>query len=175
MAVAILSAVAIGGFSVMNKGVGIASLVLERTEVRSQVSAQMELLSYVRDQYSLAVAAGTPTTVYPASLWETIRTSRTPSTNPNTTAPTNCTPTAGSAPFFIEKDTATGQYKISSWVSNATTTTPTPGRGLWIEAVASPASVSVSYVDFYVKACWDSVAGDNQQVISSTARLYDNR
>ena len=175
LSVVILSTVTLGGFSIMNKGLAISYGVLERTETRSVVSQQIELVGYIRDQYALAAATGSGAGVYPATLWTDIRDNRDSDLAASvTSSPVNCLPTTGSKPFFIERNTGDTAYQLTTYNPlNTPTTIPAPGKGLWIEAVPSPASVAVGYIDLYVKACWDSVTGTQKETISSTVRLYD--
>lgn len=173
IAIAILSAVTLGGFSIMNKGLGISYGVLERTETRAQVSQQLELLSYIRDQYAQSIASGNGAANYPATLWTDIRNNRgSDPTAANSTAPDACTPSTLAKGFFIEQNPDT-TYKLTTYTPSNPATIPTPGNGLWIEAVPSPSGVSITYIDFYVKACWDAVVGGQKETISSTVRLYD--
>lgn len=173
LAIVILSAATLAGFSVMNKGVAISYGVLERTETRSRVSQQLELLTYIRDQYAQSIAGGSGAANYPATLWTDIRNNRASDpTSANSTAPSTCTPSALARPFFIEQNPDT-TYKLTNYTPSTPATTPTPGTGMWIEAVPSPGATAVGYIDFYIKSCWDSVAGGSNETISSTVRLYD--
>ena len=175
LAVVILSAVTLGGFSIMNKGLGISYGVLERTETRAQVSQQLELLTYIRDQYAQSIASGAGGSSYPATLWIDIRNNR--ASDPvaaNSAAPNVCTPSTPSKAFFIEPNTAPSTtYKLTNYTVSVPQTIPLPGNGLWIEAVPSPGATTVGYIDFYVKACWNAIVGGQNETISSTMRLYD--
>lgn len=171
LAVVILSVVTLGGLAVMNKGVATAYAVLERTETRYRVSQQIELLTYIRDRYADSVATNTGVNAYPAALWTQIRSTKAGgSTAANSTAPTVCAPNANS--FYVEQNPDT-TYKITNYGVSNPQTTPVAGNGLWVEAVASPGAVEVSYIDFYVKACWEAVVGGQDEMITSTMRLYD--
>lgn len=173
LAVVILSAVTLGGFSIMNKGLGVSYGVLERTETRAQVSQQLELLTYIRDQYAQSIASGSGASAYPATLWTDIRNNRASNlAAANSTAPTSCTPSTIAQAFYITQNPDT-TYKLTTYVPSTPATIPTPGNGLWIEAVPSPGTVTIGYIDFYVKACWDAVVGGQKETISSTVRLYD--
>ncbi|MBC7746825.1 hypothetical protein H7Y40_02500 [Pedobacter sp.] len=178
LSVVVLSAVTLGGFSIMNKGIGVSYGVLERTETRAVVGQQLELLTYLRDQYAQAAASGSGEGLYPATLWTDIRNNRTSADTANATAPNSCVPSTDS--FFIEQNTAPSTtYKLTNYTARTPLTTPKAGTGsndggLWIEAVVSKdTETTISYIDFYVKACWDSTVGGEKETISSTVRLYD--
>ena len=59
-AIAVFSAVAVGGLGIMNKGIAISIQSLQLTLVRQEMSNQAELLRYVHDGYvaSLSTSEG---------------------------------------------------------------------------------------------------------------------
>ena len=176
LAMALLGLVSVGVFSVMHRGVGEAQNSLERSQVRSLITQQTELVNYLRDQYVTAIANGASTTVYPASLWGQIKTRATANQSATISEFDDCGDVMANS-FYINKN-ASNQYEIVSFTS-ANLNPPTfarPGAGLWIEPVASPNSTNPAYqkyVDLYVKACWAPISGNVEQTMSTVVRLYD--
>lgn len=169
LAIAVLSTAAVGVFAIMNRSTAYAYGVLERTETRARVSQQLELTAYFRDRYVDTSLKGLPTDTYPANVWADIKL-RAASTAPNSTDPASCQPNPNS--FYIAEN-PDGTYQVASYSVVVPQTTPRAGSGLWVEAARSPAGVSVAYVDVYVKSCWQSIGGNQQETISSVVRLYD--
>ena len=175
LAIAVLSVVTIGTFSLMNKGISESQNALERTQVRTYMNAQTELLTYLRDQHAAAVAAGTSTTVYPVNLWTDIATRAAANVSTAPSAYDNCSTVMANS--FSLSPTATSTYAVNSFTAAnlATATLATPGSGLWIEPKASPVSLNPAYqkyIDFYVKACWTPISSSTKQNMSSVVRLY---
>lgn len=173
LATVILSMVVVGSFSILNKGTATAYSILERTETRSRISQQLEVVQYFRDQYIESKANNVPTNVYPASVWTEIL-AKADSTNRaivNNSDPSSCVP---SNAFYMNQN-SDGTYSLANyagpWVAERT---PRPGDGLWIEATSANSSVSVRYIDVYTKSCW-LAADTGTSTLSSTLRLYDDR
>ena len=173
LAFTLLALVSVGVFSLMHRGVGETQNALERSQVRMSINQQTELANYLRDQYAVAVANGSSTTVYPASLWGAVKTRAAANKSTSPSASDNCSSVMANS-FSIIYDTATSAYAIQSFTAaNLTTATfARPGAGLWIEPVASNGA-AVPYVDLYVKACWSPASGAVKQSMSTVVRLYD--
>lgn len=167
LATVVLSVVVVGAFSLMNKGIATSYGVLERTEVRSHLTRQIELVTYFRDRYAQTIREGAPTTEYPASVWSAIIAKS--SAAASSTDPNQCVANDG---FYLANDGAGTEYSVRDYTHVTPSGIPAAGSGVWLEATRSDASVAVPYVDVYVKACWDAVEGGGG-TMSSTVRLYD--
>lgn len=181
LSITILAIVTVAAFSVLQRGVGEAQNSLERSQVRTNMAEQMELINYFRDQYSAAQASGGSTAGYPANIWNGVAGSIRQRAIANRTQPVTpvdkCTSVMPNS-FSLSKVTPSdpnSPYQIVNFTSAnlATTTFARPGAGMWIEPVASPLTTSVPYIDFYLRACWDPAVGVSQQIISSVMRVYD--
>lgn len=176
IATAILGAAVVAGLGIMNFGFGVILNSIERTQVQASVNSQLSFIQYARDAYVRAERQGTQ----PGGpkVWSDIVTAA----NTTTTYSTNvCNASggpdtnAGKKPFYIEirDDASTPPQKITEYVPMTTfpaaSAVPTAGNGLWVEAVR-PAGTN--YIDFYVKACWQPVAGSTNQESRSAMRLY---
>lgn len=175
LAFAILSLVTVSAFAVMNRGVGEAQNSLERSQVRTYANQQIELATYLRDQYTQALANGGNVAAYPANLWGAIKVRAAAATA--VTAVNQCSSVMGNS-FYLTRNATTNVIELNSFTS-ANLVTPTiarPGSGMWIEPVASTPTGHIAYqkyIDLYVKSCWDPAAGSVKQTLSTVVRLYD--
>lgn len=177
MAFSILALVAVSAFAVMNRGVGEAQNALERSQVRSFATQQVELLTYLRDQYTLALASGGSTATYPANLWVQIQTRGISNRSTAPTAVSECSNVMSNS-FYLSRNSATNVIELTPFTATnlSTPTLARPGAGMWIEPIASTSTGHLAYqkyVDLYIKACWDPAAGDTKQNLSTVVRLYD--
>ena len=182
LSITILAIVTVAAFAVLQRGVGEAQNSLERSQVRTSIAQQMELINYLRDQFSSAQAAGGSTSGYPANLWSGTPTSIRQRAIANRGQPLstvdNCSGAMANS-FSISRVTPAdpnSPYQIVNFNPStdlATTTFARPGTGMWIEPVASPVSAAVPYIDFYMRACWNPAVGVSKQTISSVMRVYD--
>jgi len=164
MSLVVLSMVIVGAVTLMNRGLQSAQIALEHSQARQEVNSQIELLRYLRDQYSVNSAGADGVT------WRNVITS-------SNTAATNydgCTVTAaktGTA-FYLER--VSGVVQRTNFNPALTPTTyATAGRGLWVETTQST-GVTPAYVDIVVRACWTGAgsSGGQQQTVTAV-RLYD--
>lgn len=162
MAIVILSVVIVGAMTMMSRGLAAAQIAVEHSQVRMSVNGQVEMLRYARDSY-----LNNPTD--PSSLqWAAIITgSNTTATNYNDT----CTVTGGKSAFYMTKNAS--QVTRTNYTPATPATVATPGTGLWIEAILSPAGIRPAFVDFVVRACWQGSGGAGGQRTVTAVRLYD--
>jgi prepilin-type N-terminal cleavage/methylation domain-containing protein len=162
LALAIVSAVAVGAVALMTRAMNTALGAMERSQVRSGLVEQAELLQYIRDSYARADNKNQ----YPASLWTAIKAK-------NVSSPQSepCNP--GPRPFFINNDNLSAVSLANYEFSGQPATYAKPGEGIWVEAQFVESS-SVNYVDFYIKACWSPVGSGAQQQAATVVRLYDS-
>ena len=173
LSMALLGLVSVGVFSVMQRGVGLAQNALERSQTRTEISAQAEMLNYLRDQYATAVAKGSSTTIYPMNVWASIKTRALANRN---TAPTSVSDCSTTAPTIMANsfviDISSGTIALTPF----TTASYAPGNTIWVEPVGSPASANPAfqnYIDLYIKTCYASSFGGAPQLMSTVVRLYD--
>src|SRR5688572_22723676 len=57
MSLVVLSMVIVGAVTLMNRGLQSAQIALEHSQARQEVNRQLELLRYLRDQYSINAAS----------------------------------------------------------------------------------------------------------------------
>jgi prepilin-type N-terminal cleavage/methylation domain-containing protein len=182
LSITILAIVTVAAFSVLQRGVGEAQNSLERSQVRTSIAQQMELINYFRDQYSAAQSAGGSMAGYPVTIWSgaagSIRQRAIANRTQSLSAVDKCDGAMVNS-FSLSKVTPSdpnSPYQIVNFnaaTDLATTTFARPGSGMWIEPVASPVTAAVPYIDFYLRACWDPAVGVSKQTISSVMRIYD--
>ncbi len=168
IAITILGAAAVAGLGIMNFGFGAILNSIERTQVQASINSQLSLLQYARDAY---VQAGRPATPAEggAKIWQDIMLNMTTANYSKDVCKSDASPNTntGRKPFYI-KENGTDQVPLTTFP--AANGVPTLGNGLWVEAVRP--SASTNYIDFYVKACWQPVAGSTNQESRSVMRLY---
>jgi len=167
-AITVFSLVAVGAISIMNSGVATGQRALEISLVREQMDAQAETLRYIHDSY----VAAYPNSVsgQPSGDWPKII------ANQITQASTfgNCTPP--SKAFVINPATVKVEARttITSNVQTYSQLRLAPvfsSEGLWVEAVKSDSSNK--YVDFHIRACWDSLGLSTPMTLGTIVRLYE--
>lgn len=167
MAVAILSIVIVGAITLMARGLTAVQSATEHTQVRLSISAQTELLRYLRDGYLQS-----PTGVA-GQTWTALFTG-TPAyadTIPAGYGGT-CGVTTGKSPFYLTQ--SNGSVVVTAFnASNQPAAAAQPGAGLWIEATRSGSGVSPAYVDFQLRGCWSGIGGSAVQQTVTAVRLYD--
>ncbi|MDX2776299.1 hypothetical protein PV379_02940 [Streptomyces caniscabiei] len=187
-AVTVFAMVAVGAMAIMNQGTGTAQRAVEITQVRQQIDAQAEALRFIHQSYVAQFQRGAVPTGK-AALWATImQNEKEVASNfgiqngacpvlrdvQNVFAlnarkvemaglrPTNDAPQGGSVPPFAQVI-----YRDDSTVESV--------YGLWIEAVRGNADKGPDYVDFHIRACWDSPGSDVPVTLGTIVRLYEPR
>lgn len=165
MAIMVLSIIIVGSISLMARGLQIAQNALEHSETRQGVNSQLDMLRFLRDQYS------TNATSADAATWKSIITS---SNGAQTDYSSGCNVTTaknGTA-FYLDKSSGSVQ-KVAFDATQLPATFATPGKGMWVEAAPSAAGMSPAYVDFVVRACWSPLGSGPMQQTVTAERLYD--
>lgn len=189
-AVTVFAMVAVGAMSIMNQGTGTAQRSLEITQVRQQIDAQAEALRFVHQSYVAQFQRGAAPTGK-AALWtEIMQNEKEIASNfgvqdgqcplaeegegiPNAFAlnarkiemapqPQGGLPNGGSLPPFAQV-----VYRDDSSAEAV--------YGLWIEAVRGESTEGPDYVDFHIRACWDSPGSDVPVTLGTIVRLYEPR
>ena len=195
-AMAIFSLVAVGGLSIMNKGVATAQRALEITQVKGQIDAQAETLRFLNSSYISAFSSGATNVLNtPAKEWSDMITYIDSSSHLSATSfgdGKSCqsyltTATTHKSIFifdtqnakFIRKNiipfnlaTSSAQIKYSGAVVSST-------EGLWIEAIrqkntfAPATQKNADYIDFHIQACWDAPGSTVPVTLATVVRLYE--
>lgn len=191
-AITIFSLVAVGGLAIMNQGTATSQRALEITLVRQEIDAQAETLRFLNSSYVSAYQSGVSlSSATPAGQWQLMQTS------------IIATGAVTASPFGAGVDCQTapqGSFILNA--RNATFIPPTDGKlglaqtfaqvrydesgqitmaeGIWIEAVR-PATIlgnnqaNAGYIDFNIRACWDSPGQSVPVTIGTIVRLYEPR
>ncbi len=191
-AVAVFAMVAVGSLSIMNQGTATAQRALEITLVRQQIDAQAEAIRYIHQSYVAGFQkGGTPTGT--AAEWIKMTQDRAedsasdfgqidtngrcpaqvPGQNPfiinarqakvSTTKPTMSPPANGSLPPFSQVAYNDDGVSIKA------------AYGMWVEAVPSKDTSIPGFVDFHIRACWDSPGSSAPVTLGTIVRLYEPR
>lgn len=164
MAIVVMSLVVVGAITMMTRGLQAGQIALEHSEVRLEINSQIELLRYLRNQYSVNSAG------YDAGVWRSIIT--TSNNNPSTFTETcTVTPAKAGTDFYLDK--SSGQLVKKAYDSgNIPSTYAKAGQGVWVEATPS-SGINPAFVDFVIHACWDGPGGMGRQSAITAVRLYD--
>lgn len=184
-AVSVFSMVIVGSLAIMNQGTAASQRSLDITLVRQQVDAQAETLRFMHDSYvnlyqpSLTFNTTDPTTS-PAEEWYEMRTDirAVAATQTSDFSVGDTCPSTHPTGSFILDPRNVIYYKAATSLQVAPTFAQTSygpndtfiaGQGIWIEALQS----SSGYVDFHIRACWDSQGLNVPMTIGTIVRLYD--
>lgn len=193
-AVTVFAMVAVGSMAIMNQGTAAAQRALEITLVRQQMDSEAQAIRYIHQAYVATYQKnGTPATGV-AAEWAKM-TNKTTGKGAdgasefgvtNATSCPNSIP--GEKPFVVNARTATiwsgvpamsapsgGSlppyaqiiYNDDSSVANA--------YGIWVEAVPSTTTDGPGFVDFHIRACWDSAGSSHPMTLGTIVRLYEPR
>ena len=191
-AITIFSLVAVGGLAIMNQGTATSQRALEITLVRQEVDAQAETLRFLNSSYIAAYQPGfSPLSSTPAGQWRLMQASTVTAASPfgiDSANPTVC-PTAPSGSFILNTRTATfippadgklGSAQTFSQVVYDNGNQVNAAEGIWIEAVSAPTVAgnnqsNAGYIDFNIRACWDSPGQSLPVTIGTIVRLYEPR
>jgi len=198
-AVAVFAMVAVGCLSIMNQGTATAQRSLEITLVRQQIDAQAEAIRFIHQAYvaNYHKGATAPTGIAAQWLKMTVDLGATTPSEFGKLDGAQCAPlTHIEHPFILNAHTAT------VWSQQPTTTPPEDGSlppfaqvnyydddssdgvatsinaayGIWVEAVpSSVSSQGAGYVDFHIRACWESPGARTPVTLGTIVRLYEPR
>jgi type II secretory pathway pseudopilin PulG len=190
-AVTVFALVAVGSMSIMNQGTAAAERSLEITLVRQQVDSQAEAIRYIHQAYVAAFDHNGAAPTGTAAEWIKM-TSKTTGKGADSasafgqTAGTTCpTSLPGQRPFILNARTATvagsaplmsvpsGSLPPFSQVVYNSDSSINQAYGIWIEAVPSVTSNGTGFVDFHIRACWDSPGSSRPMTLGTILRLYE--
>ena len=189
-AFAVLSLVVVGSLSIMNQGVIASQRSLETTLVREEIDAQATTIRFLHDAYVAKFSAGATYPVStPAGQWVEMTKNLTSTSASDFGATTTC-PAAPNNSFVV--DGANGKY-IKNTGANLVpasvfarvnydpgTNQVTTAEGIWVEAIRSAPSSDANkqntqFIDFHIRACWDSPGSGPPMTIGTIVRLYEPR
>lgn len=191
-AVAVFAMIAVGSLAIMNQGMLTAQRSLETTLVRQQIYAQSEAIRYIHAAYVAAYQQGGGNVSGIAAEWPKMTSlggGNHGATQASAFAAVNgqlCPEnTPGQRPFILNARTA------EVWNQTPKMTAPSGGTlppfasvnyngaaiqdayGIWIEAVPDKPANSTAYVDFHIRACWNSPGSTLPMTLGTIVRLYD--
>jgi len=202
-AVAVFGLVAVGCMSIMNKGTATAERSLEVTLVREQIDAQAATIRYIHQAYINNYQKGatiTPANSPVAYQWIAMTSKATgrgedtassfgqlATINGQPACPASAKAAGASKPFVLDPRKATilntdptlsppagGSLPPFAQVYDNGVDTP-QAYGLWVEAVPSTTAGNVGFVDFHIRACWDTVGSNVPSTLGTIVRLYEPR
>lgn len=184
-AVTIFSLVAVGSLSIMNQGSATAQRALEITMASQEIDSQAQTLRFLNSSY---IAAYQPGITYPPSTpageWSAMLAALQTQASAFGATGTDC-PSLPVGSFILDTHNAAyvnpsgGALVPANTYAQVTYTTIgghdtlTQAQGVWIEAVLSPPAVTVKYIDFHVRACWDSPGQSAPVTLGTIVRLYE--
>jgi type II secretory pathway pseudopilin PulG len=195
IAVTIFSIVAVGGISVMNQGAATAQRSLEITLVRQEIDAQAEAIRFLNAGYLNEFVDGKALQNYSnqSQSWialSEIAKSTVAISNFGISSGQKCSTIIPKNTGFVI-NTHTLSMKLLKDVGNPVHSETyakinydqtnsdeiSSVDGLWIEAVMGQenAGSKTGYVDFHIRACWDSIGQSVPMTIGTIVRLYEPR
>jgi type II secretory pathway pseudopilin PulG len=186
-AITVFAMVAVGSLSIMNQGTGSAQRSLEVTLVREQIDAQAEAIRFIHQAYVTSYQAD----VQPsgtAAEWTKMKALGKENPSAFGNLPNNqCLETAPDNAFVLnarraEVSTATVTMRplegstlppFAQVAYDDTSNAIDQAYGIWVEVVPSAASEDVKFVDFHIRACWDSPGATIPVTLGTIVRLYE--
>jgi len=197
-AVSVFSFVVVSALTIMNQGTAASQRSLEITLVRQQVDAQAETLRFMHDAYVAAyqshiVFNTTDAATSPAEEWYKMMAAKGNVITAASAFESAATcPAAPSGAFivdprnvaFVTKANALQPSTNFSQVTYQSNGVFDSAKGLWVEAVRSTLSAeqasdgaqsNAGYVDFHIRACWESAGLPVASRTGTIVRLYEPR
>ncbi|HRQ97915.1 MAG TPA: hypothetical protein PK265_01130 [Candidatus Saccharibacteria bacterium] len=196
-AVSVFSLVAVGGISIMNQGSAASQRSLEITLVRQQIDSQAETLRFLNSSYVSAYSTGaTYPAGTPAGQWQQIRDNIKSSGAKDASSfgvgSGDCPVSPPDGSFIMnthgakfvslagDKYTPATTYSQVRYIQDGSTQVIDSSEGLWVEGVLSDTDNTDSqgnagYIDFHIRACWDSPGLSVPMTLGTIVRLYEPR
>lgn len=188
-AFAVFAMVAVGSIAIMNQGVAATQHSLEITLVREQIDAQADALRYIHGAYVTDYVRGQAASKYDgvAARWVKLTGFAKSSASRFGLINGECPQQAPSGSFILNTHLA-GLYQPSQppamtprtgWTVppfagvfyKDTTNTVDHTFGIWDEAVRGSSGGS-KFIDFHIRACWDSPGSTAPTTLGTIVRLY---
>lgn len=189
-AVSVFSLVSVLGISIMNQATATSQRALQITIVRQEIDAQAEVLRFLNNSYVAAFRSGVLSYDIntPAGQWSRLNTQSstflTDSADSLKYEDTTACPAAVPARSFI-LNSKTAKLETSKYTPALTypqisydgSSNVAQAYGIWVQAIRSSGDVAGSggYVDFYIKACWESPGQSIPIKDATIVRLYEPR
>lgn len=194
-AVAVFAMVAVGSLAIMNGGIATAQRSLEITLVRQQIDAQAEAIRYIHKAYVASYQQGASAPTGLAGEWVKM-TNKATGKGANTPSEFGVTPgggvcsatTPGERPFLLNARTAVVWNTTPPMTPPAGASVPpfaqimynddssiAAAYGLWVEAIPSVGTDGPGFVDFHIRACWESPGSNVPVTLGTIVRLYEPR
>jgi len=176
-AISVFGLVVVGSVSIMNQGTAISQRALEITLVRNEIDAQAEALRFIHDSY---VSAYPNVSDGYAAEWVEIVGKSEGVTQASDLGTCLLSLSSSAKPFAINTRDASlmAVANLTSTVSTYSQvrygSTPT-AEGIWIEAVPSASQSNLGYIDFHIRACWQSIGQTMPVTLGTIVRLYEPR
>lgn len=184
LAITVFSLIVVSSLAIMNQGLYTAQRSSEISLVRSQIDSQAEALRFLNASYVNAfIGEGADYGNTPAGEWKKIVSDTNNLVNSVSdfgAIGTSC-PSPVSESFIINTKRAniyTNSINNASTFSRVvydTNDIVTSAQGIWIEAYRSAAINKSGYVDFHIRACWDSPGQATPVTLGTIVRLYEPR
>lgn len=193
-AVTVFAMVAVGSLSIMNQGTAAAQRALEITLVRQQMDGQAQAIRYIHKAYVAAYQKDglAPTGIaaeWPKMTNKTTGKGASGASEFGVTSGVSCPTTVpGEKPFLLNAHTATiwngapamnapsgGSLPPYAQVIYNDDSSINSAYGIWIEAIPSTNANGPGFVDFHIRACWDSAGSSNPMTLGTIVRLYEPR
>lgn len=187
-AVAVFAMIAVGSMMIMNQGTAIAQRSLEITQVREQMDAQAEAIRYIHQAYVSSYQEG----VVPAGAaqqWVNMKNRGVANASPfGQVNGVRCPDAVPQHAFILNARQATVWSNTPAMQAPANGTLPpfaqvayntdssiAQAYGLWVEAVPSATNSATGFVDFHIRACWESAGSSAPVTLGTIVRLYEPR
>lgn len=192
-AMMIFSLILVSALTLMNQGVAASQRSLAITVVRQQMDGQAETLRFLHESYVEAYQTGT--TSYPAGsaaaeYYKIIQ-------NAQSGGRTSASAFGGTGQCSIPND-PNRDFILNPVLATVATASTNPNlfeaapgypqitygsgnaiqrsQGIWIEAVRSgTTTASAGFIDFHIRACWDSPGTSVPMNLGTIVRLYEPR
>jgi type II secretory pathway pseudopilin PulG len=184
-AVAVFAMVAVGAMSIMNQGTATAQRSLEVTLVRQQIDAQAEAIRYIHQAYVTSYPA---TPVGTAAEWPKMKARGVPQASQfGQTSGSSCPGALPANAYILNAKTAVMSTTPPAMQPPAGISLPPFAQvqyagnvflrsyGIWVEAVPSNTTNGTAFVDFHIRACWQSAGSSAPVTLGTIVRLYEPR
>lgn len=184
-AVTVFAMVAVGSLSIMNQGTGSAQRSLEITLVREQINAQAEAIRFIHQAYVTSYQKNVaPNGI--AAQWTAMKAkaranasdfgalenNQCPQAAPDNAFVLNAkTAEVSTAPVTMRPPEGSSLPPFAQVAYNGNTITQS--YGMWVESIPSEATEPVRFVDFHIRACWDSPGAAVPVTLGTIVRLYE--
>lgn len=168
VAVAALATVITLFYSIMQGSFAQGQIALERSVTQARMNGQAAMLREAQNRYLNAQTEAAKTT------WNNI-VNNVVEARPLKSDEEACSANATRPKFFLTTNSSTSTVAAYTGTLKRSQSYPVPGEGMWIEGykVSSPTSGGRAFYAFYLKSCWTSSFGGQDQAMRTIVRLYE--